>query len=251
MVINMALAQTPKASWVAFTNSSDQMRTSTFGGAGSIRFTQASGNKSPMLGRRAMARSRRDLERIGREYRNRPKNIHHALPDRVRRSGKKEERKAAKLLGDGVGILSRLFTCGPGLVHIIVSLAALDLAHLEHEPNLYAHDAVGRIKAKTFELFSGPFWARLEVGREARKLHLHVLAHESPPVTHHAEPVLDLGRMAAYLAKTQTPSDDLAAGVFLVARVEAFKAGKPRLPKTSWSRGIPSGRAPCRVIEPE
>jgi hypothetical protein len=198
-----------------------------------------------------MARSRRDLERIGREYRNRPKNTNHVLPDRVRRSGRKEQRKAAKLLGDGAGILARLSMCGPGLVHITISLAALDLAHLEHEENLYAHDAVGWIKTKTLELFTGPFWARLEVGREARKLHLHVLAHESPPVTHHAEPVHDLGRMAAYVAKTQTPSDDLAAGVFLVARVEAFKAGKPRLPKTSWSRGIPSGRADCRSIEPE
>jgi hypothetical protein len=197
-----------------------------------------------------MARSR-DLERIGREYRNHPKNTKHRLPDRVRRSGRKEQRKAKQLLGDGAGILARLAMLGPDLAHLTVSLAALDLAHLEDESNLYVHDAVQQIKARTLEVFTGPFWAKLEVGREVRKLHLHILAHELPPITHHAEPVLDLGRIVAYLAKCQTPSDDLAAGVFLVARAEAFKAGIPRLPKTSWSRGIPSGRVACRVIEPK
>jgi hypothetical protein len=195
-----------------------------------------------------MARSRRDLERMGRVFREAHNGF---LPDRVRRSGRKSRRKAREALGDGVGVLARLAMLGPDLVHVTVSLEALGLGDLEHESNLYAHDAVDRIKARTLELFMGAFWARLEVGREARRLHLHVLMHELPPVAHHAEPVTDLGRIAEYLSKCQVPADDLSTGIFLEARAEAFKAGKPRLPKTSWSRGIPSGRAALRVIEPK
>jgi hypothetical protein len=201
-----------------------------------------------MLGGRAMARSRRELERAGRVYREAHNGF---LPDRVRRSGRKSRRKAREALGDGVGILARLAMLGPDLAHVTVHLEALGLGDLEHESNLYVHDTVDQIKARTLELFTGAFWARLEVGREARKLHLHALMHELPPVAHHAEPVTDLGRIAEYLSKCQVPADDLSTGVFLEARAEAFKAGKPRLPKTSWSRGIPSGRAALRVIEPK
>jgi hypothetical protein len=195
-----------------------------------------------------MVRSRRELERLGRVYREAHNGF---LPDRVRRSGKKSRRKAREALGDGVGVLARLAMLGPDLVHVTIHLDALGLGDLEHESNLYTHDAVNRIKARTLELFTGSFWARLEVGREARRLHVHGLMHESPSMVHHAEPVTDLGRIAEYLSKCQVPADDFSTGIFLEARAEAFKAGKPRLPKTSWFRGIPSGRAALRVIEPK
>lgn len=188
---------------------------------------------------REMAQSRRELERLGRAYRD----AHNGFsPDRVRRSGRKSRRKAQEALGDGMGVLARLAMCGPGLSHVTIHLGALGLGELEHESNLYNHDAVDRIKARTLELFAGAFWARLEVGRESRRLHLHVLTHELPSIAHHAESVTDLGRIAEYLNKCQVPADDLSTGIFLDARAENRKLGHKNLPRTSWSRGVPSGR---------
>ena len=180
----------------------------------------------------------RDLERRGREYRLTHNGF---LPDRVRRSGWKSRTKAQGALGDGVGFLARLAMLGPDLVHVTVHLEALGLGDLEHESNLYAHDSIARIKARTLELFTGPFWTRLEAGRESRRLHLHALMHELPSIVHHVKLVTDLGKIVEYLQKCQVPGDDLSAGIFLEAKAQNRKAGRKSLPFTSWSRGIPDG----------
>jgi hypothetical protein len=162
------------------------------------------------------------------------------LPDRVRRSGRKAQRKTLEALGDGSGWAARLFTAGPGLQHVILALDDLGLPDLGDESDLYNSQAVARIKRASLEVFPGPFWLRLEVGYKLRHLHAHALAHELPRCPHIAKPVEDLERLLLYLHKAQVPSDLASARVFLVARQEARDTGK-RLPRTVWWRGIRRG----------
>jgi hypothetical protein len=180
----------------------------------------------------------RELEAIGEKYRAANKNF---LPDRVRWSGKAQRFKARKALGDGDGWLSRLAMAGNNLKFYTISLEALGLKHLEYEANLYNHAAVNKIKDAILNATSGVFWARLEVGDRERKLHVHVLAYEAPTVTHNAKTVFDLGGMAIYISKCPVPSDNLSAGIFLEAKYQAQLKGR-RLPKTSFSRGIPKSK---------
>ena len=147
--------------------------------------------------------------------------------------------KADKALGEGAGWLSRLQMAGNDLGFYTVSLKALGLEHLEHESNLYSHEAVNAIKQATHQAMPGAFWARLEVGKE-RRLHVHVLSHQAPSVANFPEEVYDVKGIKAYLSKEQVPSDLLSAGIFLQAKRQSRLEGHKRLPKTSFSRGIPT-----------
>jgi hypothetical protein len=178
----------------------------------------------------------RDLERKGAAYR---KDHNNFLPDRVHRSGRRQTRKAQAAIGDGAGLLCRLEGAGQGVKHYEIALKSLGLEQYEHESNLYRHDAIAKIRAAIFAAIEGAFWARLEVGKRARKLHIHVLAHESPKVFHHICESQSLEGYARYLSKCQVAGDDLSAGIFLESRKQAQLEGKKRLPKTSFSRGIP------------
>jgi hypothetical protein len=181
-----------------------------------------------------MARAR-DLEKIGETYR---KNHDGFLPDRVRKSGRKQRRKALEALGDGIGWLSRLAMQGDKLEFYTVHLKALGLEHFEGEENLYQHDTVNAIKQAILKVMPGTFWARLEVGEKGRKLHVHVLAHQAPTVAYNAQEVQSLQGIAEYLCKCPVPGDNLSAGIFLEARKQAELMGHKRLPKISFSRGI-------------
>jgi hypothetical protein len=185
-----------------------------------------------------MARTR-ELEAIGESY----KKTHRGyLPDRVQKlSRRAKERKADKALGEGVGWLSRLQMAGDDLGFYTVSLQALGLAHLEHESNLYNHEAVNAIKQATHQAMPGAFWGRLEVGKE-RRLHVHLFAHQPPLVAHFPKGIYDLKGIKAYLSKAQVPSDLLSAGVFLQAKRQSRLEGYKRLPKTSFARGIPTSK---------
>ncbi len=179
----------------------------------------------------------RDLEKVGETYRKQHLGF---LPDRVRRSGRKQKRKSLEALGDGAGWLSRLAMAGEKLEFYTVHLAALGLEYLEFEGNLYDHAAVNTIKQALFNAMPGTFWARLEVGNQGRRLHIHVLAHQAPSVDHNAQEVQSLQRIAEYLSKCQVPGDDLSAGIFLEAKRQAQITGHLRLPKTTFKRGIPN-----------
>jgi hypothetical protein len=179
----------------------------------------------------------RDLEQVGKTYRAQHLGY---KPDRMRTTSAKKRRKALRALGDGYGWLSRLAMAGSNLQLITINLAAFKLESLEGESNLYDHAAVDQIKTATLEAMPSAFWARLECGDEERKLHLHLLAHEVPRVAHHAEPVTNLKGMALYLSKAQMPGDDLSSGIYLESKTQARARGKKRLPKTSFSRGIPN-----------
>lgn len=183
-----------------------------------------------------MARNR-ELEQRGKQYRL---NHQGFLPDRVRRSGRKEKRKALEALGDGCGWLSRLAMSGCNLKFFTISLKTLGFEHLEHESNLYDHSAVNKIKQAILEVIPSSFWARLEVGNKVRRLHVHVIAHQAPTVAHNAQAVEALERIAVYICKCPVPGDDLSAGIFLEAKRKAYLEGRKRLPKTSFSRGIPN-----------
>lgn len=183
-----------------------------------------------------MAR-RRELEKMGEIYREHHKGY---LPERVRSSRRLQHRKAQRAIGDGVGWLSRLAMAGDRLEFYTISLETLGLEHLEDETNLYRHEAVDAIKIAVLQAMPGTFWARLEAGQKGRRVHVHVLAHEAPTVVHNARPVNDLAGIALYMSKPQVPSDNLAAGILLEARRQSKLEGRQRLPKTSFSRGIPS-----------
>jgi hypothetical protein len=161
------------------------------------------------------------------------------LPDRVRRSGRAQRRKALVALGDGVGWLSRLAMAGDTLGFYTLHLKALELEHLEHESNLYDHAAVHAIKQAIHQAMPGVFWARLEVGKQGRRLHVHVLAHNAPRVAHHAREVDSLKKLAEYVCKCPVPSDAKSGDVLDTAKRLARLEGKKRLPKTCFSRGIP------------
>jgi hypothetical protein len=178
----------------------------------------------------------RDLERVGAEYREKHGGF---LPDRCTRSGRKQTRKAKAAIGDGARLLCRLERAGQGVKHYEIALKNLGLEQYEHESNLYRHDAISEIRTAVFAALEGAFWARLEVGKQARKLHVHVLAHQSPKVDHHLCKAQTLKDYAQYLSKCQVPGDNLSAGIFLESRKQAQLEGHKRLPKTSFSRGIP------------
>jgi hypothetical protein len=179
----------------------------------------------------------RDLEKIGREYRETHNGF---LPDRVRRSGRKQKRKTLEMLGDGCGWLPRLAMAGDELRFFTVALAALDLEHLEHESNMYSHEAVNSIKDKIREVMPSAFWARLEVGNRERKLHVHLFAHNAPAVSHNGQETQSLGGIASYVCKCPVPDDDLSAGVFIEAQKQSRAAGHKRLPNITFRRGIPN-----------
>lgn len=183
-----------------------------------------------------MARAR-DLEALGAEYRVKHNGF---LPDRVRRSGRKERRKAMQALGDGCGWLARLAMAGDNLRFFTVSLDAFNLEHLQNESSLYDHDAINSIRQATLEATPGAFWARLEVGKYERKLHVHILAHDAPRVAYASRKVESLERVAAYVSKCPVPGGDQSAGIFLEAQKRARESGRKRLPRTSFRRGIPN-----------
>jgi hypothetical protein len=179
----------------------------------------------------------RDLERAGREYRLTHDNF---LPDRVRRSGRKQTRKTLEALGDGCGWVARLQMAAGDLKRFTFSLRALGFEHLEYEGHIYRHASVAAIKEAVFAVMPGRFWARLEVGERERKGHLHALAHEAPTVTHHAQETETLEELVSYVCKCSVPGDDLSAGIFLEERARALSEGYKRLPNTSFRRGIPN-----------
>jgi hypothetical protein len=178
----------------------------------------------------------RELEALGAACRKQNGGYY---PERVRRSGKLQRRKALKAFGDGHGWLARLAMTGSKLEHYTVHLKALGLEHLEDQESLYDHEAVNSIKQAIHEAVPGSFWAHLEVGDQARRLHIHVLAHNAPTVPYVRGKEKTLEEYANYLCKCQVPSDDLSAGIFWKAKQQARLEGKKRLPKTSFSRGIP------------
>ena len=179
--------------------------------------------------------SKRDLAKLGKSYREAHKGF---LPDRTRRSGRKQKRKALEALGDGDGWLSRLAMAGDRFEFYTIHLVALGLEHLEHEKNLYDHAAVQSIKKAVLRIMPSKFWARLEAGSEVRRLHVHVLGHEAPQVAHNAQEVQSLEKIALYVNKCQVPGDDLSAGIFVEAQLMARRE-KRNLPRTSFWRGIP------------
>jgi hypothetical protein len=188
-----------------------------------------------------MARTRRDLERLGRAYRKERKGF---LPDRVQRSGRKQKRKALEALGDGAGWLSRLAMAGENLHLCTITLKSLGLERFEDETHLYDHDAVAQIVQAVHKAMPSAFWARLEVGNRQRKLHVHVVAHQLPTVIHHARPEKEfeggLMDIASYVTKCPVPGDNLSAGIFLEAQRLARTQGHSRLPATAFKRGIPN-----------
>jgi hypothetical protein len=177
----------------------------------------------------------RDLEQIGRNYRK----VHHGfVPDRLYTSGSKTRRLTLKALDDGTGWICRLSQAGPQLQHGVLHLKQLGLEHLESEDTLWNRKAVDEIKQAVKQIAPGMFWARLEVGKEARHVHVHILTHESFGLHCALEPVRGLERMAGYLAKAPAPNDDLGIGQFIEAKCEAKRNGK-NLPRLSFWRGIP------------
>lgn len=178
---------------------------------------------------------RRDLERIGAAYR---KGKNGYVPDALHGSGGKSRRLGLKAIDSGTGWICRLAQAGPNLQHGVLHLRHLELEHLESEENLWDHESVATIKQTVAIVAPHRFYARLEVGEEARRLHLHVLTHESLTVHCALEPVRDLERMARYLAKPPAPSDDLAIGLFVQGRQAARSAGRT-LPRLAFWRGIP------------
>jgi hypothetical protein len=181
-----------------------------------------------------MARSR-DLEKIGRKYREQHAGY---APDRLRPSRNKARRLALKAIDSGTGWICRLAQAGPDLQHGVIHLKHLGLEHLEPEGNLWDHAAVLEVKQAVRRVAPHAFYARLEAGEEARRVHVHILAHE--PLTVHCalESVRDLEKMAAYLSKPPAPSDDLGIGEFQFAKLETKKQGR-NLPRLAFWRGIP------------
>lgn len=181
-----------------------------------------------------MARSR-DLEKIGRTYRD----AHNGFtPDRLRPSRNKAKRLGLKAIDSGAGWICRLANAGPGLHHGVLRLRSLNLERLEPESSLWNHAAVLEIKRAVRRAVPGPFYARLEAGDEARRVHVHVLTHEALTVDCALKPVRDLERIAGYLSKPPAPNDDLAIGEFITAKLEAKKQGR-NLPRLAFWRGIP------------
>ena len=101
--------------------------------------------------------------------------------------------------------------------------------------------SIEQIKNAVCTAMPRAFYARLEVGRKARKLHVHVLAHEAPNVRHHVCNENTLDWYAKYLNKNQVPGDNLSAGIYLEARENSLLKGCKRLPETSFKREIPNG----------
>ncbi len=181
-----------------------------------------------------MARAR-DLERIGRTYRD----AHNGFaPDRLRTSRNKARRLGLKAIDSGTGWICRLANAGPELQHGILRLRSLNLEHLELEGNLWNHAAVLEIKQAVLRAAPGAFYARLEAGEEARRVHVHILTHEPLHVPCALEKVRYLEKTAAYLAKAPAPNDNLAIGVFIAAKLEAKARGR-NLPRLAFWRGIP------------
>jgi hypothetical protein len=178
---------------------------------------------------------RRDLERVGKKYR-----VKHAgfAPDRLHVSGRKSRRLGKKAVQAGIGWICRLAQAGPELLHGVIHLKQLGLDHLDSEENLWIREAVLEIKNAVRRVTCGPFYARLEAGSEARRIHVHVLTHEPLSVACALEPVRDLEKMASYLAKAPAPRDDLAIGTFLEGRKQSRAQGK-NLPRLAFWRGIP------------
>jgi hypothetical protein len=183
-----------------------------------------------------MARNR-DLEKIGRKYREQHAGF---APDRLRPSRNKAKRLGLKAIDSATGWICRLAQAGPELLHGVIHLRHLGLDHLESEGTLWDRAAVEKIKQAVHSVTPGAFYARLEAGAEARRVHVHILTHE--PLTVHCalEPVRDLEKMAAYLYKPPAPSDDLGIGEFIQAKLEAKKQGR-NLPRLAFWRGIPNG----------
>jgi hypothetical protein len=181
----------------------------------------------------------RELEALGAAYVAR-KGF---LPDRVKRSGNAQTRKSKVALGDGIGTFSRLEMADKvnKLEHYAIHLKDLGLEQFKYEGMLYDHEAVSSIKQEILKAVSGAFWARLEVGKHGRRLHVHVLAFNAPSVFNVKGKDKSLEEHAFYFSKSQVPDDLLSAGVFLESKKQSLLKGNKRLPKTSFSRGIPRG----------
>jgi hypothetical protein len=185
--------------------------------------------------RRLMARVRELMTR-GRKY---LKERNGFYPDKLRRSDNAARRKVRAAFGDGCGWFSQLLMLGSSLGLYTITLKDLNLESLESEKTLYDYDSIERIKDAVFASIDCPFWARVEVGYDNRRTHVHILAHEAPKVRYHLEPVTTPEGMIAYLCKAPAPHDVLSIGMLLDGRDKAQKKGRKRLPKVSFSRGIP------------
>ena len=183
-----------------------------------------------------MARTR-ELIRLGAKYREQHAGF---APDRLRPSRNKAKRLGLKAIDSGTGWICRLAQAGPDLQHGVIHLRYLGLEHLELEGNLWNHAAVLEIKQAVCRVTPGAFYARLEAGTEARRVHVHILTHEPLSVHCALEPVRDLEKMAVYLAKPPAPSDDLGIGEFIQAKLEAKKQGR-NLPRLAFWRRVPNG----------
>ena len=178
-----------------------------------------------------------DAPTLAQQYRAANKGY---LPDRVRRSGRRQRRKAAKALGDGCGWLARLQMLGDNLGFHTIALRDLGLEHLEHESDLYNHESVAAIKQVVCRAMPDAFAAKLEVGNDERKIHVHILAHVAPTVKHHTSVVYDLKGIITYWYKPSVPSDDQSANVYLTAKNASRAQGDKSLPRIAFRRGIPN-----------
>jgi hypothetical protein len=185
------------------------------------------------------------------------------LPDAVTDTTAKRSRRAQRLLGDGCGVLSRLWAVGGGvLTHVVV--------RLPRELNLYL-EAPQAARLELEHLFgTAARYVRVALGR-AGQLHIHALVvvkagtsavlrgSYGPVYTRSVTNAADFMALAAYFSRpnderasrpgridtlrytrAQLAQQRLAASeLYLNARLDAGK----RLPHLAWSSNVPRLRS--------
>jgi hypothetical protein len=159
------------------------------------------------------------------------------VPDRFHCTGAKRTRKVKVALDDGVGWACRFFVAIEELREFVIEMRDIGLEEFSNE----------RIKHAIGKAFDGPFWAKIEVKRITRKLHVHVLANAQTPrlVKRKLKGRKRTLKRLYYLVKVpaqlpETPKE--RARALRLLRDAKKHMGTRNLPRVSFSRGIQRNR---------